>query len=164
MTQKDENLVNYALLGSKIQILRNSWTFLHDRTVARSQLLETLFKFSFYLICPVWYIRPVSKEKRRTCVKMLFQGKIYIYIFFKCVFLKQHLWLNYICVFWLFQMLHLGTPTNNRHGFCKTKNKGWLFRNSVSDWADGFYQYWPINDIYKKNYCLGYLEGAKDFT
>ena len=39
MTQKGEHVVNYAFLGSKIQILRNSSTFLRDRTVAQSQLL-----------------------------------------------------------------------------------------------------------------------------
>ena len=34
MTQKGEHVVKYAFLGSKIQILHDSYTFLRDRTVA----------------------------------------------------------------------------------------------------------------------------------
>ena len=42
--KKGENVMNYVFLGSKTQILRNTWNFLRDCTVAWSQLLETLIK------------------------------------------------------------------------------------------------------------------------
>ena len=121
--QKCENVVNYAIFGSKTQILRNTWNILCDCTVARSQLLETLAHRIKWVSQNIHRIKWVFKNTHG--IKWVFQNTHRI----KRVFQNTHRikWViqNNHRIKWVFQNTH-----RIKLVFQNTHNIKWVCQNT----------------------------------